>query len=200
MKPILMRREFLESEPAQVRRDTEARRGLCPLCRSPYRRCRLQCGERRRLRRRRARASISSRHSATDLKRIADFDAACPALRPPLSAEDERAALKAHERATLDSTAIALCSIPRVRRPASGPALRFSPPCRAHGPTSRPTTRRQARMPGALRLSRGRELGDRRKGPISHWLPASGDDARCLNPAACRRSLHAPAAISRRVG
>lgn len=46
-------------------------------------------------------ASISSRHSAADLKRIADFDAACLASKAVLS-DEERSALKAHLRATLD--------------------------------------------------------------------------------------------------
>ena len=45
--------------------------------------------------------SISSRHSAADLKRIVDFDAACLASPAALS-EQERAALEAHQRATLD--------------------------------------------------------------------------------------------------
>jgi succinoglycan biosynthesis protein ExoU len=45
--------------------------------------------------------SISSRHSAADLKRIAEFDAACLAPTSGLSHE-ERQALKAHLRATLD--------------------------------------------------------------------------------------------------
>ena len=45
--------------------------------------------------------SISSRHSAADLKRIADFDAACLASSAALS-EEERSALEAHLRATLD--------------------------------------------------------------------------------------------------